>query len=89
MFLLKVKIKQSSGCPNKEHNAIFMHINQNSRAYPRNEKKKVDLIKDSQNIFTYWKESEQSEGLAHKLGLFQIQLRGLGGSTTPANKIVI
>ena len=52
-------------------------------------KKKIELIKDSQNIFTYWKESEQSEGLANKLGLFQIQLRGLGGSTTPANKFVI
>ena len=53
------------------------------------EMKKIELIKDSQNIFTYWKESEQSEGLASKLGLFQIQLRGLGGSTTPANKIVL
>ena len=52
-------------------------------------KKKIELIKDSQNIFAYWKESKQSEGLTNKLGLFQIQLRGLGGSTTPANKIVI
>ena len=65
-----------------------MHINQNIRAYTRN-KKKIELIKDSQNIFAYWKESEQSEALVNKLGLFQIQLRGLGGSTTPANKIVI
>ena len=65
-----------------------MHINQNVRAYPRREKK-IELIKDSQNIFAYWKESEQSEELVNKLGLFQIQLRGLGGSTTPANKIVI
>ena len=53
------------------------------------EVKKNALIKDSQNIFAYWKESEQSEGLANKLGLFQIQFRGLGGSTTLANKIVI
>ena len=52
-------------------------------------KKKTELIKDSQNIFAYWKESEQSEGLGNKLGLFKIQLRGLRGSTTPANKIVI
>ena len=65
-----------------------MHINQNVRAYPRSEKKN-ELIKDSQNIFTYWKESEQSEALVNKLGLLQIQLRGLGGSTTPANKIAI
>ena len=52
-------------------------------------KKKIELIKDSQNIFAYWKESQQSEALANKLGLFQIQLGGLGGSATPANKIVI
>ena len=51
-------------------------------------KKKIELIKDSQNIFACWKKSEQSEGLANKLGLFQIQLRGLGDSTTPAKKIV-
>ena len=65
-----------------------MHINQNIRAYPRSEKK-IELMKDSQNIFACWKESEQSEGLANKLGLFQIQSRGLGRSTTPANKIVV
>ena len=56
---------------------------------PTLEVKKIELIKNSQNIFAYWKESEQSEALANKLGLFQIQLGGLGGSTTPANKIVI
>ena len=65
-----------------------MHMNQNIRAYPRSEKK-IELIKDSQNIFACWKESEQGEGLANKLDLFQIQLRSLGGSTTTANKIVI
>ena len=69
LFSLNIKIKQSSGCPNKEYNAIFMYINQNIRAYPRSEKK-FELIKDSQNIFAYWKESEQSEGLANKLGFF-------------------
>ena len=65
-----------------------MHINQNIRAYPRS-KKKIELIKDSQNIFAYWKESEQSKALANKLGLFQIQLGSMGGSTTTANKIVM
>ena len=52
-------------------------------------KKKIELIKDSQNIFAYWKESEQSKALANKLGLFQIQLGRLGGSETTANKIAI
>ena len=42
LFSLKIKIKQSSGCPNKECNAIFMHINQNIRAYPRSKKKKLN-----------------------------------------------
>ena len=83
-----MKIKQSSGCANKEYNAIFVHIIRNIRVYPRSEKK-IELIKDSQNSFAYWKELEQSEALVNKLGLFQIQLRGLGGSKTPANKIII
>ena len=30
-----MKIKQNSDCPNKEYNAIFKHIHQNIRAYPR------------------------------------------------------
>ena len=41
---------------------------------PTLEVKKKELIKASQNIFAYWKESEQSEVLANNLGLFQIQL---------------
>ena len=48
-------------------------------------KKKIELIKDSQNIFEYWKESEQSEMLVNKLGLFKIQLRGLGGAACKQN----
>ena len=67
---------------------MFKHINQNIRGYLRS-KKKSELIKDSQNIFIYWKESEQREALTNKLDLVQIQLEGLGGSTTPANKVVI
>ena len=47
------------------------------------------MIKDSKKRFGYWKESELSEALANKLGSFQKQLMGLGGSTTPANKSVI
>ena len=39
LFSLKIKIKQSPGCPNKEYNAIFLYINQNIRAYPRSGKK--------------------------------------------------
>ena len=42
---------------------------------------KSALINDWENIFGYWKESEQSK--VNKLGLFQVQFGGLGGSTTP------
>ena len=62
-----------------------MHINQNIRAYPRSEKK-FELIKDSQNTFAYWKESEQSEALTNKLGLFQIQLGGSGRQHNPSEQ---
>ena len=62
-FLLKVKFKQNLGCPNKEYNVISKHINQNIRVY-RISKKKSELIKDSENVLAYWKESEQSESLA-------------------------
>ena len=37
-FLLKMKIKQNSGCPNNEYNAVFKHIHQNIGAYPRSKK---------------------------------------------------
>ena len=40
--LLKIKIKQNSGCPNKEHNAIFKRIHQNIRAYQKSVRKTVD-----------------------------------------------
>ena len=40
MFLFKIKIKQKSGCPNKEYITIFKHIYQNIRAYPR---RKINL----------------------------------------------
>ena len=36
LFLLKMKIKQTSGCPSKEFNAIFKYINpKNTSAYSR------------------------------------------------------
>ena len=31
----------------------------------------------------YWREFKQSEALASTFGLFQIQMRGLGGVATP------
>ena len=40
------------------------------------------MINDWENIIAYWEESEQSEALANKLGLFQIQLGCLGGRAT-------
>ena len=43
LFLLRIKIKQNPGCPNKEYNAVFEHIHQSIRAYPR-KKKKIERI---------------------------------------------
>ena len=37
-FLVKIKIKQNSGCVNKECIAIFKDIHQNIRAYSRSKK---------------------------------------------------
>ena len=88
LLLLKIKIKQSSGCPSKEFNAIFKYINQKI-SVPIPEVKKSELIKNSNFFLHIGKISEQSESLSNKLGLFQIQLGGLGESKTAANKIVI
>ena len=90
LFLLKIKIKQNSGCPSsKEFNAIFRYINQKNVSVYHRSKKKSELIEDSKNFLYIGKKSEQSEALLNKLGLFQIHLGGLGESTTAANKIVI
>ena len=48
MFLLKIKIKQNPGCPNKGYNAILKYIHQNIRAYTS--RKKTELINDWENI---------------------------------------
>ena len=61
LFLLKIKIKQNSGCPNKEYNSIFEHINHITRAYPRSQKKKSALIDDYENIIAYWKNPSKGE----------------------------
>ena len=39
---------------------------------PALEAKKSELIKDSQNIFAYWKESEQDKAFAYKLGFWGV-----------------
>ena len=72
LFLLKIIIKQKLGCPNKEYNVIFKHFHQSIRAC-NSEIKKSALINNWENI-AYWEESEQSEALADKFGLPQIQL---------------
>ena len=35
LFLFKIKIKQNSGCQNKEYNTIFKNIHQSIRGYSR------------------------------------------------------
>ena len=62
-----------------EYNAIFIHIHQNIRAYPRS-KKKSALINHWENM-AYWEESEQNEVLANKFVTDIV--RGFGGRLIP------
>ena len=57
------KIKQNSGHPNAEYDAMFKHIHQNVSAYPRS--KKTGLINNWETTLAYWKESEQSKALGN------------------------
>ena len=63
---------QSPRCPSKEYDAIFRHIHQKIRVYPRSKKKKKKsaLISGWENIIAYWKEYKQSKALVNKLGFF-------------------
>ena len=58
-FFLKMKIKQNPGYLNEQYNAIFKHIHQNIRAYPRS--KKICTDNYYENIIAYSEESEQKE----------------------------
>ena len=55
LFLLKIKIKQNPGCPNKEYNisSTFIRI-----SVPIAEVKKSVLINCYENIIAYSEESE-------------------------------
>ena len=44
LFFLKIKIKQNPGYLNEQYNAIFKHIHQNIRAYPRSKKICTDQL---------------------------------------------
>ena len=59
--MLKIKIKQNTGYPNKKYTAIIEHIHQNIRITPEVKKKKFALINDWENIIAYWEASEQRE----------------------------
>ena len=55
LFSSKTKIKQNTGCWNKEYNAIFEYIHQSIRTYPR--RKKSTLINNWETTIAYWQES--------------------------------
>ena len=73
LFLLKVKIKQNTSCPNLKKKKKLIRT-----SGPNTEVKRFAFISDWENIITYWEESEQREVLANKLGLFQMQLGAWG-----------
>ena len=90
LFLLKIKIKQSSGFPSKELNAVFKHINEkNISAYPRNKKKWID--KRFKIFFAHSKEIRAKWDVVKLVRFLPNTVGGgsLGDSTTTANKIFI
>ena len=54
---------------------FYFHIQKPNYDLPLKKKK---LVNDWEKIIVYWKESERSEVLANKCGLFQKHLEGLG-----------
>ena len=78
LLLLKIKIREDTGCPSKEYNAIFEHIYQNIRAILG--VKKSTVINDYENI-AYSDESEQGKVQVSKCDLFLGFLVGLRHST--------
>ena len=64
---------------------MLKHIHENIRAYPRSGKK-TSLVNDWENDTGYWGESQQSEVLANKSDLIQMQL-GNQGAAQPHEKI--
>ena len=62
-FLLKIKIKQSQGCPNKDYNTIFKHIHKNIRTYSRSKKnwsmieKRFHIAKNPRRVHSLWRTS--------------------------------
>ena len=64
LFLLKIKIKQNAGCPNKD---IFKHIHQNIRAYPISKKSALILINGLWKYVVYSELSEKTEGVSEQV----------------------
>ena len=66
LFLLKIKIQHSSGCPSKEFNVIFMYINEkNISAYPR--RKKIWIDWRFKNFLAYWKKLRVKRGVVKQV----------------------
>ena len=80
-FLLKIEIKQNPGCPNKEYNSIFEHINHITRAYPRS-KKKICIDRWLWKYYCVLEESEQrwTNVICSK------HIWGIWGSVPPSGK---
>ena len=79
-FLLHLKFERNADCPNKKYNAIFEYIHQNIRTYRRNKKDLHWWI--NEKVLLHIRKNQRKESIASldKCGLFQMQMRGLGGN---------
>ena len=87
-LLLHLKFEQNPDCPNKKYNAIFEYIHQNIRTYCRNKK----YLHWSMNgkVLLHIGKNQRKERIASmdKCGLFQMQLRGLGGNAITGKNFI-
>ena len=79
-FLFQLNILKNPSCPNKRYNAIFKHIHDNVRVYSWTKKTCIDQWLRKKCILG---RTQARRGMANKFGLFQLQLRGVGGVKIP------
>ena len=79
LFLLKVKIKQNPGSPNKEYNTIFKRIHPIIRAYSRI--KKICIDRWFWNLYYILGRLRTKRGVGELV--FQIYFGGLSVGATP------
>ena len=87
LFLLKVKIKQSSDWPNKEYNAVLEHIHQNIMVYPRS--KKICIDQWLWKYYCLFRRIQAKPGVSKQVCFSLNTFRGFWGSVSTQKKLAI